>query len=312
MATARESITESYNLREYIKEFGGESMELCPNNKGRYITCKYLSYGDYDNSGSVERSNVAYIIENYAKNRYYEVIGAYGYTQIYLKNTEINAELICALDDYPCIDDEYHAEWEYTNAKAQFIDSTLDECEPIYNALEQYYSDSDTDVDISDIDNSDYFWNLYMLLCEDHCDNGYYFESGGAVVLTLKSGNADTLQCCLDYFNDNPMFTKLIGDELILELSQHATHILAEFTKGHIGMPVPQSDNYIICCLCLHSYTSTTLYYGGADYMSSHLDPFEEIEIDACSTFDDVMSQLVWAYDSICESSYEQLDKIPT
>lgn len=202
MATATESIETSYN---YIDN----EMVECPKNKGKYITSDFLQFGDYDNSGSIQRANVAYILENYASNRYVHVTGHYYFEAIYLKNTSVNAELICALAEYPVIDDEYHSQWEYDNSKEQFLDTDLNELKVIYSALTEYYSD--TNVDVSDIKSSEYFWELYLELCNEF--NGgfaYHFENSNAVFSSNYSNdkkNTDAKQYCLEYFKNNPMFS---------------------------------------------------------------------------------------------------------
>ena len=292
------TITESYNLIDGTTEYRKDYMELCPKNKGKYITHNSLSYGDYDNSGSVERSNVAYITENYAVNRYYEVIGAYGYTQIYLKNTAINAELICALSDYPVIDDQYHSKWEYDNAKQKFLELSLNELAVVYKALAVVYDGTDTD--ISDIENSEYFWD--MCYCSNTIDSGnseYFFQNDNAV---FRLTNNDTeVSNIVEYFTDNPMFSKATGKQLDTLLISLADRIAND---------IRSSDT--IYCMIVNSYTDIDLVAGSSDYLSSHLVPYQEIEIDANSTIDDIMSQLKYCYDSICEYSHEYLDKIPT
>jgi hypothetical protein len=139
MTTARKCITTSYNLVD-------SEMVECPNNKGKYITSDYLSYGDYDNSTDVHRSNVEYITENYTSNRYYTVIGGYGYTHVYLKNTDINAELITNLDEYCVIDDDYYYQWQSLNAKNQFNDSLVIDYPVISAALNLINPDTDWNV----------------------------------------------------------------------------------------------------------------------------------------------------------------------
>lgn len=293
MATAQQSIETSYN---YIDG----TMVECPKNKGKYITDAMLQFGDYDNSGSAQRSNVAYILENYASNRYMHLTGHHYFEAIYLKNTSINAELICALSDYPVIDDEYHTQWEYDNAKEQFLNTDLDELEVIYNALNEFYSD--TNIDVSDIKSSEYFWELYLKLCNEF--NGgceYYFENNNVVFYSdYKKNIVDIKQYCLKYFSSNPMFSALTGNNLEMLLINHA------FTLSLYTGVIPS-----VYCMSLNSYSDVNIHSGGADYMTSHVFPFQEFEIDSNTTYDDIMSILVDTYESISMDNCEQLDNVP-
>ena len=109
-----------------------------PNNK-TYVSCEYLSYGDYDNSCAVERANVRILKENHPGfesysfsdwengrqyiNHVYEDIlpesevvelyGGYGSIQIWIRE-DIDKEnrYTAALENYPCFDDEAVSEVE--------------------------------------------------------------------------------------------------------------------------------------------------------------------------------------------------------
>lgn len=196
------NVNKSYNLID-------GTMQLCPKNKGKYITHTSLAYGDYDNSCSVERANVAYIQENYASNRYHLVTSGWGYNHIYLKNTKLNVELINSLAEYPSIDDEYLSDWESQQAEDQFLDTNLDEFTPIYKALEQFYTDKD--VDITQISNSNYFWQLYNAIANEF-NTYYHFENSNCVYRSNGFNTDKVVEYCIEYFNEYPMFPDLAID----------------------------------------------------------------------------------------------------
>lgn len=293
MATANECIKESYN---YIDG----KMAECPKNKGKYITCSALSYGDYDSSCSVERANVQYILDNYASNRYIQIVGGYGFNHIYLKNTKVNAELICSLSEYPSIDDEYLSDWEYQHAKEQFLDTDLKEIPVLYDALVEHYKD--TNVNVDDIDNSEYFWNLYDKISSEFGQQAYYFENDNAVFCftATKWHTEEINQNIQEYLRLIPPFKQMIGT-LLIESLDWIVEGIESITK----------TQNIIGCLCLHSYTDLNWYVGGSDYMESHEFPFQEVEIDKNTSKQSITDILIQTYNLICDDSYEQLDMIP-
>ena len=97
------------------------------------------------------------------------------------------------------------------------------------------------------------------------------------------------------------MFIKATGKQLDTLLISLADRIAND---------IRSSDT--IYCMLVNSYTDIDLVAGSSDCLTSHLVPFQEIEIDANSTIDDIMSQLKYCYYSVCEYSHEYLDKIPT
>jgi hypothetical protein len=290
MATAQESITESYNLID-------GKMEVCPKNKGKYITHNYLSYGDYDNSGSVERSNVTYIIENYASNRYHLVVGWWGYNHIYLKNTAINAELICGLSEYASIDDDYLYKWEETEAKKQFLDNSLSNYKELYKALELHF-ENDPTIDPSMIENSEYFWELFSIIRLEF-DTYYHFENS---VCVFRSNNYDkdqVINLCLEYYAQNAVIKPLSGDELLNKLSPIAYRLMYN-----------SKNEDVIYTMVVYTYTCIDCLAGSSDYLFDHTYPFYEIEIDKSSSYETILSSLIASYEHICDYAYEQLDKL--
>ena len=85
--------------------------EVIPTGKYFY-SCPYLSFGDYDNSCQVERSNVRLFLEmykDYINKDFYHLTGMYGSESIYIDITTTNEEIIDTLNgllSYPAISDE--------------------------------------------------------------------------------------------------------------------------------------------------------------------------------------------------------------
>lgn len=74
-----------------------------------YYSCPYLSFGDYDNSCEVERSNVRVFMERFSGHPdVHHDTGIYGYEAIlidvFCTDKEI-IEVLTALENYPAIDD---------------------------------------------------------------------------------------------------------------------------------------------------------------------------------------------------------------
>lgn len=99
-----------------------------------FLIPKYMSYGDYDNSCMVERSNYKIFLEEYEEiNGVFTISGGYGSSGIAIslrflldpdnedKSNEI-IELLNNLNDYPCIDDEDMSNMEY-DAFIESLDS---------------------------------------------------------------------------------------------------------------------------------------------------------------------------------------------
>ena len=116
-------------------------------NDKTYVSCKYLSYGDYDNSCAVERANVrvleeahpgfeSYSFSDWENGRQYincaygdilpetevvELCGSYGSIQIWIREDIDEANgYMAALENYPCLDDEAVSEVE-TEIEEEYI-----------------------------------------------------------------------------------------------------------------------------------------------------------------------------------------------
>jgi hypothetical protein len=285
MTTAKESISTSYNLID-------GKMEVCPKNKGKYITSDFLSYGDYDNSTDVQRANVAYIQDNYATNRYHLVIGAYGYTQIYLKNTVINAELICSLDQYCVINDDYYYEYQSDNARSQFMDSSIKDYPVIYKAL--MLIDEDQSWEPSE----KLYTALHHFSNEWNGGETYYCESGGNYYYPLMNDKYDTDDNVLlvyEYLHDNGIYTPIAKDSLLF--NPIIDTIYNETRRDSA-----------IYCLVLYSYNNISLVGGGIDYLTSHKDPALELTIDANMSKSAIQAIIHETYYNICEYASNDLD----
>lgn len=287
MATFNESISESYNLID-------GKMKLCPKNKGKYITSDYLSYGDYDNSTDVQRANVAYIIDNYATNRYHLVIGGYGYNQIYLKNTTINAESICSLADSALIDDEYYYQYQSDNARYQFMDSTMSDYPVIYKAL--MLIDEDVTWEPSEklytaLHHFSELWNGgETYYCEAGSGGNYYYS-----LMDDKYATGRNVTEVYEYIRENGIYSPIAKDSLLFNTIIDKIYDETRVNSG-------------IYCLVLCSYRDINLVSGGIDYLTSHIDPALEMTIDANMSKVSIQSILHETYYNICEYASNDLD----
>jgi hypothetical protein len=290
-------ITYDYDSNsEYISPMDRVTQNTTGN--GKYITHKYLAYGDYDNSCSVERANVDYIIDNYAKNRYVKIIGSYGYTQIYLKNTKLNRELIENLDRYPSIDDDYLYQWESSNSLDQFLESNLSDYPVIYQALEKI----DPDLDWTP---SPELYNCIIHFSAIWFGGEVYIFQGARFYFNLEKteiATVENINTVYDYLLDNPIYSQLDKTSLI----NNTQSIIDRLYKDS-----QTADQPYYYCLQLQSYSFLTLFGGSSDYMSSHYYPFQEIIIDPKTTKRDIIELLYHTYTMICDDNYEQLDKLP-
>ena len=90
-----------------------------------YYACSYLSYGDYDNSCHIERSNVRVFLDEYKEfinTDFRKLSGMYGSTSIYIDITTTNTDIIeCiqGLFSYSCID-----EGDCSNMESEILEET--------------------------------------------------------------------------------------------------------------------------------------------------------------------------------------------
>lgn len=94
-------------------------------NNDLYLIPKYMSYGDYDNSCMVERSNRKLFLQEYGElSGVYTIFGGYGSKGIALsikwmldpineESAQSIIDLLKDLNNYPCIDDEDMSNMEY-------------------------------------------------------------------------------------------------------------------------------------------------------------------------------------------------------
>jgi hypothetical protein len=105
-----------------------------------FLIPKYMSYGDYDNSCMVERSNYKIFLEEYKEEKgIFRIYGGYGSSGIVIsirylldlgnenKADEI-IELLNSLNDYPCIDDEDMSNMEYDSFIESLDSYAIREC----------------------------------------------------------------------------------------------------------------------------------------------------------------------------------------
>jgi len=117
--TAKESIYDLFCTNDKTNVFEVEGryfistahLSCKPTDKDKYFfSCPYLSFGDYDNSCHVERSNVRVFMEMYGSHPdVYKHTGSYGHEAIFIDVLCTDSEIIetlQALYNYPCIDDQ--------------------------------------------------------------------------------------------------------------------------------------------------------------------------------------------------------------
>lgn len=116
----------------------------------KIISCDLLSFGDYDNSCAVERANVRYCEEHnlIEHHEYY----AYNGEKAWLLDTEENRELLNALSDYPCLDDELVIVIE-----SEIEDEYIKDNDDIWRATPEPLKSILDDLDLRSIDPDVYF-----------------------------------------------------------------------------------------------------------------------------------------------------------
>jgi hypothetical protein len=172
-----------------------------------YLICKYMQYGDYDNSCMVERSNYKIFMESYKEETgVFDISGGYGSTGIAIsvkwlldpvneeKADEI-MELLNGLNDYPCLDDEDMSNMEY---------------DAFYEALKDYgISDTCTalakkyGIDVTDYDSE----KLEELILD--------IDRNGNPIFIIESGG----NCYIDI--DDMVVPKITRDQFISVLTKY-------------------------------------------------------------------------------------------
>lgn len=138
------------------------------------ISCDLLRYGDYDNSGSVERANVRYLEANNLIDQL--ETGAYGSVQAWLLDTPGNRELLDGLEDYPCFDDELVSQIE-----AEIEENYIRDNDDIFRLYTNEYMRDALDL----LDRRTIDPEIYREAKEQ--DNAYFeVHSGGIGYINLK------------------------------------------------------------------------------------------------------------------------------
>jgi hypothetical protein len=146
-----------------------------------YYFSPLLSFGDYDNSCDVERSNYRVFLEMFKDSPYVKTIsGWYGYSaiaiDIFCDNQEI-LETLSALENYPAIDDQ-----DVSLVKNEIEEESWESYikGDLLKAIEDHYS-----LDDIEIIEEDQFFQLYGKLCND--SNTYFeVEAGGIGYINIE------------------------------------------------------------------------------------------------------------------------------
>jgi hypothetical protein len=139
-----------------------------------------LSFGDYDNSCDVERSNLCVFLKEHKKNMHIRHIkGDYGYEAIAIDimcNSQPIIELLEGLDNYPALCDQdvsrMNIEMEDEAWKCSIKDDFL-------RAIKKEFG-----IDYSDVDN-EVLWELYKTL-KEKSNTDAEVQAGGNVYVNIK------------------------------------------------------------------------------------------------------------------------------
>lgn len=138
-----------------------------------YYMPSLLSFGDYDNSCAVERSNVRVFKKEFEGNKYIRYhTGSYGWEAIWIDilcDDESIIETLEQLANYPCMDDE-----DVSRMEMEMEDSDWDNWikRDLETALQKYFGAWDSDMD------NDKLREYYNQLKEE--TNTYYeVQAGG-------------------------------------------------------------------------------------------------------------------------------------
>ena len=133
------------------------------------ISCDYISFGDYDNSGAVERANVRYLEQNNLIE--YKETGSYYWQKAWLIDNEENREMINALENYPCFDDEL-----VSMIEMEIEDEYIKDNDDIFRATKEPLKSILDDLDMRVIDPEIYYGvkeELNMQFVVEAGGNGY-------------------------------------------------------------------------------------------------------------------------------------------
>lgn len=150
-------------------------------NNDLYLIPRYMSFGDYDSSCMVERSNKKIFMEEYENSPVvYEVTGAYSSESVALSIREMlnpdNEETaqsiintLTGLNDYPCLDDEDMSNMEYDAFYEALKDYGIDDTQ---RALAKKYGITVYDYDQDKLEEM-------IIEIDRHGNPVFMIESGG-------------------------------------------------------------------------------------------------------------------------------------
>lgn len=143
-----------------------------------FLLPNYLSYGDYDRSTAVERSNYEVFLERYGDiEGVYEVHGGYNSRGIAIRLNTINKDemfsLLSALQEYPVIDEERWSELEHEMIDEAWEDYGYDD---VVRGIEKKF-----DIDLDDIPREKVVSLVHDMLNLMH--EYPFIEAGGIVYL---------------------------------------------------------------------------------------------------------------------------------
>ena len=156
-------------------------------NNDLYLICKYMQYGDYDDSCMVERSNYKLFLEEYEKEPgVFTISGGYGSSGIaisiqYLLNPDNEEkaleiiELLNGLNDYPCINDEDMSNMEYEAFNEAFEDYGYKDA---MTALSKKFN-----LEIYDYKEEEF--KALLLEKASRCNPSWVIESGGSCYIDI-------------------------------------------------------------------------------------------------------------------------------
>jgi len=160
------------NLEE-VRILSWRSLE--PARDGRLGQVPFCSYGDYDNSGSVERSNYRVFMEMFRSiDGIYEVLSGWDGHSIMVDLEKLNEnqeiiDVIAGLNDYPVIDEEDMCRIEMEMEKESWESWIRSDLE---KAIINFVNDDDFEIP-EDLD----LWPIYLELKEK--TNTYFEVEGG-------------------------------------------------------------------------------------------------------------------------------------
>jgi hypothetical protein len=143
--------------------------------------CKYMMYGDYDNSGAVERANYRVFLERYGDNPgILKIFGGYGTTGIAIKVNSLTDSMVDdlrGLANYPALDDEAVSEVEQELQDRAWAGGYRDE----FRSLLTKKFDPEEEKDWSDGDLDRLFYVVAGRIDED-----WRIETGGTAYIDVQ------------------------------------------------------------------------------------------------------------------------------